>query len=199
MHYRHLSKSEYEQLYNDCEVLSFRGGKPRSFLTADNRVVKLIYKRRAGLLRWSAFFRARRFKKNVIKLAQLNIASITSIEVCYYPADRCYVAIYPKLVGTAVERYLIDNDGKMAEVLINWAEYLAHLHNKGVFFYKDLHFGNMLLDAKEDFILIDIERLRIKNRPLNLKERSHDMEMLFEQEGQRIENFGKQNFLNVYK
>ena len=81
------------------------------------------------------------------------------------PDIKRHAVIYTPLKGKTLRQHL--NKHSVDEsLLFQLGEFLAHLHQKGIFF-RSVHFGNIILTPDKQLGLIDVADMQISYFPLN--------------------------------
>jgi tRNA A-37 threonylcarbamoyl transferase component Bud32 len=172
-------------------------GKPRVFLNADGKIIKLIYPR-AKLFSFSKVWPYwRRMQRNSRLLLKKKIPCPIPLEFFNYAENGCTIITYKKLPGRTVLE--VAKDGNI-KILKSMAQFLAKMHNLGIS-HRDLHLENFIVDSKK-FSLIDIEACKIFHRKVNLGNRARDFANFIHWETQRSNNplfeLGIKTFLDIY-
>jgi tRNA A-37 threonylcarbamoyl transferase component Bud32 len=159
-----IDHSTYEALRKGAHVLEADGSGDKVLKLADGRMLKLF--RRKRLLSSALFYPyAQRFADNTRALEQRNILCPKIIAVYRIPSIQRDGVYYDPLEGTTVRK--LQSNPEEADVLrALLGGYIAHLHEKGVYF-RSLHFGNVVLTPDNKLGLIDIADLRCQKRALS--------------------------------
>lgn len=173
MGYPILQEQEYLKLIDGAELVKRTRTKIRLLLSAENKIIKHIYKR--NFFSTSTIWPyATRFIKNAHYLKSKNIVVPEINAVYFYPKLNCDIILYDYVDGKTLYQLARDNDLSFFPKLMH---YVAHLHLLGIEF-KDIHLGNIVF--KDDaFTLLDLESIRYQRGPLNVKQRARNMACLF--------------------
>jgi len=194
MGYPVLHEQDYLKLTDGAELVKRTRTKIRLLLSAENKIIKHIYRRR--FLSTSTIWPyASRFIKNAKHLKSKNILVPEINAVYFYPKLNCDIILYDYVEGKTLYQLACDNDLSFFPKLIH---YVAHLHHLGIEF-KDIHLSNIVL--KEDaFTLLDLESIRYQRKPLNVKQRARNLAYLFSRKEDitLYKQFGLDRFLSGY-
>jgi tRNA A-37 threonylcarbamoyl transferase component Bud32 len=147
-----LSEQDYTALIADARVLSRDHMGDKVFELSDGSILKLFRIKRAVT---SARIRnyAQRFAGNAKRLQRLGIPTVMVDAVYNVPHIERQAVLYRPLVGTTLrDRMRADFD---QAVLNRYAEFIAALHDKGVYF-RAMHMNNVLLCEDGSFGIIDM-------------------------------------------
>lgn len=187
---------EFKKLIDKSKIIEQDGYGEKVLLAPDNIIVKIFRRKR---LLSSALFRpyAKRFIKNAEKLKALEFITPVVTKYLYCKEFKRYLIYYTPLPGkTLREAFFIKPDTKLLKKL---AEFIAHLHDKGVYF-RSLHFGNIILMPEGDFGLIDISDTKIYPFRLSINKRVHNFRHIFRYKEDRdvVAKFGTEKFIDIY-
>ncbi|MBT5230826.1 MAG: toluene tolerance protein [Methylococcales bacterium] len=189
-----ITNHEFEALVENAKILEQdkRGGKV--FLTTDNRIVKCFRAKRHSISSNRIWPYATRFMNNAIKLKQRGITSVAVTHNYFIPEKSRYAVVYPLLPGKTI-REALQGD----ESLSGTISYIAHLHDKGIYF-RSLHFGNILLQPDNQYALIDIADMQFHWFNLSLFSRLRNFRhlLLYPQDKAAILAYGKNETLKTY-
>jgi tRNA A-37 threonylcarbamoyl transferase component Bud32 len=176
-------------------IITTKYNKPKLIENSNGEITKIFYPKK----RWRSSNRRRpyalRFYKNATLLSTHGIQAphITSLKYC--PDMKTYMISYKKIPGENVRVLMKQNEKTL---LTDVAKYIATLHQKGIFF-RALHLENLLYQQGE-FILIDIDDVTFKNKPLNFRYRYRNLKHMFlvneDKEVWNTENI--KNFMELY-
>jgi tRNA A-37 threonylcarbamoyl transferase component Bud32 len=159
-----LSKKEYLALREGAEIIEADSHGDKVLLLADGTYLKLF--RRKRLLSTALFFPyAKRFAQNAIRLAQLNIPTVSIIQLYRISSVHRTAVHYHPLTGTTFRNLPHEIDEGLAGRL---GRFIRDLHDKGVYF-RSLHLGNIVLTPENQIGLIDISDMNFFYRSLPLK------------------------------
>lgn len=159
-----LSKEGYLTLREGAEVIESDAYGDKVLLLTDGTYLKLF--RRKRLLSTALIFPyAQRFEKNSVKLAALNIPSVSIINLFRIHSVKRTAVHYSPLAGTTLRKMENGIDDAQASKL---GKFIRGLHDKGVYF-RSLHLGNIVLTPENQLGLIDIADMKFFYRSLSLK------------------------------
>jgi len=172
---KRVNRDTYEMMYQNSKQFAGNAKIDRLRITANNNIVK-IFRPRKVFSSSTLFPPANRFFKNSIRLKKLGIDAVDVKRVYYYKMKQEHYAIYPLIEGEELRNVLRNTDRLDVELQM-LADYLAMLHQKGVFF-RAMQLGNILVDKNRNFVLIDYSDMRFSKRPLGLIKRVRNMHQL---------------------
>ena len=108
--------------------------------------------------------------------------------------------LYRPLYGQPLEEVFADAKAtERDDLLRKTAEFLADLHRRGVLF-RSLHMGNIILGTDGVLGLIDVADMRLKGRPLTIRERKRNWRHFLRRPSDRcvLERFGMHRFVCHY-
>jgi tRNA A-37 threonylcarbamoyl transferase component Bud32 len=165
-----LSKEDSLTLRKDADVIEADAYGDKVLLLTDGTYLKLF--RRKRLFSTATLFPySQRFAQNAKKLIELNIPTVSVIELYTIPTISRTAVHYNPLKGTTLRGLPKNIDKDLATKLGN---FIRMLHDSGVYF-RSLHMGNIVLTENYQLGLIDISDMKIYGKPLT--------------ETQRIRNF----------
>ena len=192
-----MSEQEYHQITQGAAELERDRHGVKVLLTPDKQIIKLI-----RIKRWlslSAIYPySLRFKQNAKRLIAMGIACVTVRRVFYCHAIKRHGVIYPLMEGESLEK-IAAGEGLSDELFQKLAEFVALLHQKGVYF-RSLHLGNILKLPEGGFGLIDVADMRFSRFPLSLGQRRRNFRHLLRNSVQRqiFIEYGLDRFLDAY-
>ncbi len=169
-----ISKEEYQQLIKGAEIIEQDSFRIKVLETKNNEMIKLFRRKRlfsTALLKPYAV----RFVDNAKKLHSLGIPTINIKQMLWCPSIKRHIVIYEKLEGELLREALIKDQENPTELFQQFASFIAHLHEKGVYF-RSAHLNNILLLPNGAFGLIDISDMQIKRQSLNTNLRQRNFE-----------------------
>ena len=195
---RNLSLQEFNKLTQNSIVLADDEYGKKVLELVDHTIIKLFRVKRF-ISQATLYSPARRFANNAKRLKQLNISTITLIDLYKIKSIKRTAVHYQQLEGITVREYLQDNPIE-DEFLFKLGEFIAHLHAKGIFF-RSAHFGNIIYTPDKQFGLIDISDMSISWFSLGIVKRLRNLKHIFRisedigliQQSQTIENAYLQN------
>lgn len=192
-----ISKQQYDALIDVAQLIHSERGFPMVYLTPDNYVIKLFYKRR-----WTSSSRlrpmAKRFELNARALRERDIGTVAVNQVFRCRSVGLDIVTYPFVAGSTV-RDLNRETNDFGTMFLRFAEFIAELHLKGVYF-KGLHFGNVLWTTERRFALIDVAHMTLRGRPLGISERVKNINNIgrYNADVESIRRIGRHRFLSAY-
>lgn len=156
-----LSKDEYAALRERATVIEADLYGDKVLLLADGTYLKLFrVKRLFSAARFYPY--SKRFVKNVRKLMEKGIPTVTVVEAYRIPSiGRTAVHYYP-LTGKTLRKL-----GKLDMIIANkLGKFIRELHEKGVYF-RSLHLGNIVVSQENRLGLIDVADMKIGKAPLS--------------------------------
>lgn len=193
-----LPLEDYQKMVKDAVVLEEDGHGVKVLETTDGRIVKLFRRKRFFS---SVIFKsyAARFVNNARRLHSLGIRTVQVEEVyrCT-PIDRTLI-VYRPVPGRTLRNALCDTTGA-DELMAQFAEFLADLHDKGVLF-RSIHFNNIIVpDSPGNLGLIDVADMQIFNRRLSFGQRMRNLRHMtrYREDRQAIREFGLVRFVDIY-
>jgi len=148
-----IPTEELKELTESCKLLDGSREAPGIMLDTDDNILKFFYPRDRIFTIKKFLPAASSFAANAGKLNKrgINTVSINGVMHCKDP--KCYIVSYKKLPGEDF-RHLYANRGRSA--LEPLPAFIAHLHDKGVFF-RSIHLGNLLWQPDNRIALLDIQ------------------------------------------
>lgn len=156
-----LSKDEYAALRERATVIEADLYGDKVLLLADGTYLKLFrVKRLFSAARFYPY--SKRFVKNVRKLMEKGIPTVTVVEAYRIPSiGRTAVHYYP-LTGKTLRKL-----GKLDMIIANkLGKFIRELHEKGIYF-RSLHLGNIVVSQENRLGLIDVADMKIAKGPLS--------------------------------
>lgn len=196
-----LTAEQFSELTRGAEVLSRDTFGDKVLRRPDGTIVKLF--RRKRLLSSALFWPyAARFATAAGRLKQLGIESVEVTGAYSVPAIQRHAVTYPFVEGRTLRDALTDSSTSIAlqeRLLLNLAQFLAKLHERGVYF-RAIHLGNVLLRPDGVFSLIDVSEASFYRRPLRPVLRARNFRPLtkYPEDRQALQQFGIERFLNEY-
>jgi len=158
-----MSWIEYQGLIKNAKTIEKDPHGDKVYLLPDGRYLKLFRTKR--LISSAILFpHVFRFKRNIEKLVRLNIATLSIERIFSVPDIKRHAVLYQPLAGVTVRDYL-KKKNVANDFFFQLGEYLAELHQKGIFF-RSVHFGNIILTPNQQFGLIDVADMKIGRFPL---------------------------------
>jgi hypothetical protein len=141
-----------------------------------------------------------RFVNNAEALRKAGWRTVEVVDLFRVPQLRRHAVLYRPLPGQPLDEVFPElKAAERDELLRKVAEFIAELHRRGVLF-RSLHFGNIILCPDGRLGLIDVADLRIKGRPLTLRERKRNWRHVLRRPCDRcvIDRLGLQHFACHY-
>ncbi len=194
--HRQMSLATYEELTADAKVLEQQSFGVKVWLLPDQRIIKLFRLKRAfssGRL----YPYSTRFARNAKRLLSRGIAAPKILETFYCSAIERHGVIYELLEGESFHDLFPEGD--LDDLVPRFAEFLAILHEKGVYF-RSVHPGNVLLRPDHSMGLIDIQDVRFWPLALPQSLRARNFRHLYnsDQHSLVMRNYGFEKFVDLY-
>ncbi|MDF9753745.1 phosphotransferase [Pseudomonas hunanensis] len=166
-----LDHARYLALREGAHVLEADGTGDKVLRLRDGTMLKLF--RRKRLISSAAWYPyARRFADNCKALAARGIPC-PRVKAVYRIAEIARDAVhYDPLPGYTL-RQLLDQPGEHPELRDQLGQFIATLHEAGVYF-RSAHLGNVVLTPEGKLGLIDVADLRIYRKPLRRSQRQRN-------------------------
>lgn len=196
---RKVTRKDFETICQGSQPLTADQDGVKVLRLADGRLVKLFRRHRRLS---SAFWRpyAVQFVNNAEGLRKSGFRTVEVLDVFNVPTLRRHAVLYRPLPGQPLDEVFADaKAADRDDLLRQTAEFLADLHRRGVYF-RSLHLGNIILTPDRHLGLIDVADLRLKGRPLTLRERKRNWRHFLGRPCDRcvIERFGLHRFVCHY-
>ncbi len=173
---RNMTSEEFKQLSQNSIVLADDEYGKKVLELTDHSIIKLFRVKRL-ISQATIYSPARRFAKNAKKLIQLNIPTVSLIDLYNISSIKRTAVHYHQLEGVTVREYLQSKPIE-DEFLFKLGEFLALLHAKGIFF-RSAHFGNIIVTPEKQFGLIDISDMTISRFSLGYIKRIRNLKHIF--------------------
>jgi len=173
---RNLTLDEFNTLTLNSTVLADDEHGKKVLELTDHSIIKLFRVKRL-ISQATIYSPARRFAKNARKLQQLNIPTITLIDLYNFKDIKRTAVHYQQLEGVTVREHLQENSADEF-FLAELGKFLAEIHAKGVFF-RSAHFGNIIYTPEKKFGLIDISDMSISRYSLDIVRRLRNLKHIF--------------------
>ena len=166
-----IDHARYLALREGAHVLEADGTGDKVLRLRDGTMLKLF--RRKRLITSAAWYPyARRFADNCEALAARGIPC-PQVKAVYRIAEIARDAVhYDPLPGLTL-RQLLDQPGEHPELRDQLGQFIATLHESGVYF-RSAHLGNVVLTPEGKLGLIDVADLRIYRKPLRRSQRQRN-------------------------
>lgn len=192
-----IDKETFDALISAGKVLETDENGIKVVEIDDQDIVKIFRLKRVFS---SAFIfpYAWRFKKHASQLRNKGIKTVTVKKIEYCLSAQRHLLTYEKISGHTIKELLIKNrqDTDLIKKLI---KFIASLHAKGIYF-RSLHFGNVIVNGKGEFALIDIADLKIMPWSLTVDQRIRNWKHLLKYSFEKsiVNSFGNQQFFDTY-
>jgi len=173
---QNLSLQEFDKLTQSSITLAEDEYGKKVLELADHSIIKLFRVKRF-ISQATLYSPARRFAKNAKRLKQLNIPTISLINLYKIKSIKRTAVHYRQLEGVTLREYLQSNPIEN-ELLTKLGKFLAQLHAKGIFF-RSAHFGNIIVTPEKQFGLIDISDMSISRFSLGYFKRLRNLKHIF--------------------
>jgi len=162
---KQLSRDDYNALREGATVIEADRYGDKVLLLSDGTYLKLFRVKR--LFSSAVFYPySKRFVKNVSKLVEKGIPTVTVIESYRIPSIRRTAVHYYPLTGKTL-RKLGTLDLITTEKL---GKFIRELHDKGIYF-RSLHMGNIVISQENRLGLIDVSDMKVNMKPLTTEMR----------------------------
>lgn len=193
-----ITTEQYDELFQGSFVLQEDGFGAKVLRLTDGQMVKIFRRKR---LLSSALFRpyARRFQKNSLRLTERGIRTVKVTRLCHCPSQTRHLVFYQPVPGITLRDFLAAKPENYY-ILEHFAEFLAELHAKGIYF-RSIHFGNVIvLPGSVGFALIDIADLTFRCAPLDFKLQLRNFQhfLRYGEDRKSLERFGVAHFVNIF-
>lgn len=192
---KQITRGQLNALIAANTILFGTPSRPVLMLTPEGEIVKSIYQRKL-ISRSTLVPQAKRFASNSEKLRSIGILAPEVSKTMFCSEIPVHMVVYPRIPGEDLRTICMQGN---LDILVEFAEYLAHLHAAGVYF-RAIHLGNILKVEGQGMGLIDIADLQIKRAPLSAFTRARNIAHLFgiDDDKSFFLEFGVSRFLDVY-
>lgn len=172
-----LDDSSYHSLVDGAEVIERDPHGDKVLHLRDGSFLKLF--RRKRLLSTAIISPPeKRFLNNCSILADKGIPCPRALRTYNFPEIERTAVRYEPLPGHTLRSYIPTQEPeRQLEILRDVAAFIAHLHDKGIYF-RSLHLGNVILTPSGAYGLIDISDLRTSVLPLSRAKRKRNFKHL---------------------
>ncbi len=142
----------------------------------------------------------KRFLNNCKALEQKGIPCPKALQILKFPELARSAILYEPLPGDTLRSFIPTQEPEHQFALLKkLAAFIAHLHNKGVYF-RSLHMGNVILTPSGEYGLIDISDMRCSSQPLSRAKRKRNFKHLlrYKKDMALINNLGLAVFFEHY-
>jgi len=190
---KQLSRDDYNALREGATVIEADRYGDKVLLLSDGTYLKLFRVKR--LFSSAVFYPySKRFVKNVSKLVEKGIPTVTVIKSYRIPSIKRTAVHYYPLTGKTL-RKLGTLDLITTEKL---GKFIRELHDKGIYF-RSLHMGNIVISQESRLGLIDVSDMKVYKQQLSEELRLRNFQHLArytDDTGQLKPHF--QSFLQAY-
>lgn len=193
-----LALEHYQQMREGAQILEADSFGEKVLRLKDGNFIKLF--RRKRLLSSALFWPyAQRFADNANSLQELSIPCPQIIEVYRVAELQRDLVHYHPLPGETLRQLHIAQRAP-TDLLEQLAGFIAHLHDKGIYF-RSLHLGNVVLTPSGELGLIDIADMKRQNKPLSRSQRLRNFHHMLRDQGDRawLYSDGNSRFANAYR
>jgi tRNA A-37 threonylcarbamoyl transferase component Bud32 len=163
-----ISREVYDKLIHNSVVLEKDKRADKVLQLADGTFLKL-FRQKPWLSSATLQPYAIRFIDNARLLKAREIPTVRPTALFNIPAIAHMAVQYDPLPGKTL-RQIAENDGFTDSQALQLGEFIALLHNKGVYF-RSLHLGNIILTPEGKPGLIDIADMFVRKKPLRIDQR----------------------------
>lgn len=193
----HISKAQYLALIDGADVIEQDAFGLKVLDTKKGEMIKLFRRKRffsTALLKPYAV----RFVNHAKQLKVLDVPTININRLLWCGDIKRHIVIYERLEGELLRDVLSDVTDNAEALFQQFGQFIASLHNKGVYF-RSAHFKNILVLPDGSFGLIDISDMQIKQHALNLDLRQRNFEHILRyQEDKELVQSHFQAFISGY-
>jgi len=191
-----ITAEVFDQRVTSAELIVADQIGPKVMGLDNGNIIKLFRRKRVIS---SAMFApyAVRFINNAFRLKELDIPTITPLEIQHCPQRKTHIVEYQPLPGELLRGQLQKDNNK--SLFQQTAEFIAELHNKGIYF-RSLHFENVVYhDGRLG--LIDIADMKIYRKPLSesLRQRNFQHFLRYPADAELINHYGQDKFKIIYR
>ena len=159
-----------------------------------NNIIKIFYRKRLCSIR-TLLPAGKCFVRNSRALAKRDVATLSPQTYLRCKHGCCEIVIYPNLIGDTLRDTVTAEN---PQLLFKFAQYLADLHRRGIFF-RGIHLGNVLYNDGK-FYLIDIADLKCTFYSLLPWQRARNLRHLlnYHEDATLFNETNKKIFLETY-
>ncbi len=193
-----ITAQDFDTLIESTKILSYgRPNQAKVFEKNETTIIKLFYWKNKLITSDKLRPRVMRFCNNLESLRNLGYAVPTIDKLQKCPELKFSLVQYEKVEGQDIRTLAKAGD---VEVIQKVADFLANLHQNGVFF-RSIHLENLLLQSDyKTFGIIDVTDIQFSARPLSLYKRLRNLRHLLKEKNDRElwQAFGVERFLKLY-
>jgi hypothetical protein len=192
-----FSTCSYETLAGGAISLCRDGFGEKVLELPDGRIIKLFRSKRFFSSN-TLFPYAKRFARVARELARRGIPTVEVVGLYRLPDVSRQAVVYRKIEGETL-RSTLARAPTPHFLLARLAEFMASLHNKGVYF-RSLHFTNLVCRPPDSLALIDILDTKLWPGPLwpGLRARNFRHLIRYQVDREALAAFGVERFLHCY-
>ena len=194
-----IDNSSFNELIKDATVLEKDGLGVKVFELPNKNILK-IFRVKSTFSKYQFIAPCKRFAKNASCLAKLGISTLEVKMLYQLPQKKKTAALYKPLVGKDLKS-IAKQEVLSDSLLIQLGEFIAELHNKGIYF-RSLHLGNIILTPNNQLGLIDILDMQFHKTSLGNGKRLRNFRhfsRLLEKEPENINSFNTEILRDAYR
>jgi hypothetical protein len=169
-----ISYKDFEEFCHNSEILQWKDGLPSTVRHDANLISKVWDRRKRPSSDWIYPY-YRRFCRNARKLIFHGVPAPDVKHTSRVSGTNIHIVTYEELPGMSLKNVLTKHK-EMLDVG-GFAGFLAHLHNRGIYF-RALHLGNVLRLDSGSFGLIDVADVHFLIFSLSLNMRARNLSRL---------------------
>mgnify|MGYP006160790189 CR=1 FL=1 len=171
----YIKQQQLKTLTAEAKILEKDRRGNKVLLLTNGHILKIFTSRSRLSKSWWLPYSIK-FARNAEALRQRSIASVKVLSIYKLQEPGKTAVEYRPLPGNTLENCIKMHDDKVS-LCKSLGQFIAELHSKGIYF-RALHPGNILLDEKGRWGLIDIADLRCFNSSLNQNKRERNFHHL---------------------
>ncbi len=153
-----LTPDDFEKMHIGAVILKKDPRGIKVLQLANGQILK-IFQIRSYISGAYFYSYARRFCRNAERLQKLSVATVIIKQLFHFEDSTNTAVLYQSLQGETLWQLVCSN--KISEkLLIQLGEFVANLHQRGIYF-RSLHLGNIVLTPAGELGLIDISDMSI--------------------------------------
>lgn len=192
-----LTEIECLDLIKDGTVLKINGTGINVVRTIDGKIAK-TFRSKKFFSSDKFSLRPQRFINAVQKLTDLSIPTVRDAQLYWVPCMKRHLVHYQPLEGEELRNFFAQN-GYQSQMVSKWIEFLASIHDRGVYF-RGINFSNVILRPDGEFGLIDVDSARVFDHSLSTDFRARNLKhpLAHSQDQKILCQFGLDNWLIQY-
>ena len=172
-----ITQEQFQQLVDSGKTIEQDSNGPKVVLLPHNNWLKIFYPRGNSQLKQRVkALPQQRFIDNVTELQQRDIITLKPTAYLALEKSNVEMVCYEPVPGESI-RNLLRQGPIDPSLTTQLANYIAKLHDKGIYF-RSLHLGNVILMPSGELALIDIADMTFQKRPLSLWQRLRNLKHL---------------------